>query len=173
MNIINFYDWQLITDREATRNAYSILAETDKKCTCSACQNFWQVGKVIFPPDVIKLFELLGVTWRFPVEIHHNCQLSPGKHNYGGWYHFVGSFKGEESNKRIPTKMKRLEFTPWPKITTIESYNIRLKSVNEDFQIGFSNRLACVSSAFKGLDIVQCDFNVNNVPWELAEEEPT
>ena len=175
MDIINYREWKLHVDREATMNAYANIAETyaDKQCTCTPCQNFRQVGRGVFPTEVMELFESLGVDWRFPAEVYHIIRLSAGRHSYGGWFHFVGSFEGEDSKVLVHSKRKRLEFTPWPRITSIESCESRLESVTQDFQIGFSHRLALVSSAFQGTTVVQCDFHVSDVPWELDEEEPT
>jgi hypothetical protein len=88
----SFGQWNYTADRAATILAYGRTerggADT---CNCVHCRNFGVSRAVAFPAEVLALLDKLGVDPRNDAEVYHNARLAPGRHHYGGWYHFVGA----------------------------------------------------------------------------------
>ena len=92
MTEIAYRDWVFDCDVEITRRAYeTISAGGVETCECSGCKNFLAQRDSVFPAETMKLFDELGVNYKRDAEIYHITRLSPGLHQYGGWFHFVGN----------------------------------------------------------------------------------
>ena len=91
------------------------------------------------------LLESLGIDPSKDSEIYHTCRMSPGKHLYGGWFHFVGTL--EVTGDFAPVEMAG-GFTAW-------------------MGRGASQCL----EEFKGLPLVQVELSATGVPWCLDELE--
>jgi hypothetical protein len=84
-------EWLFTNDLCATQKAYSnIDAGGADECTCNPCKNFVAVRDRVFPAAFLSLLESLGIDPHKDGEVYHNAQLAPGRHDYAGWYHFVG-----------------------------------------------------------------------------------
>jgi hypothetical protein len=101
----------------------------------------------VFPAAFLQLLESLGIDPHKDGEAYHNGQLAPGRHAYGGWFHFVGSLDRTGDFAAV------------------------------DFGDGFSawlcSRSAPALEALRGQPLVQLEFHAENVPWGLAEPEAT
>ncbi|MDZ4777734.1 MAG: hypothetical protein SGJ23_13215 [Alphaproteobacteria bacterium] len=99
----------------------------------------------IFPPDFFALLNQLGIDPGKDGEVHENVELSPGLHDYGGWFHFVGSL--EETGDFTPIHFSE-NFTVWmceasaPRLAPLEKHAV-----------------------------VQLEFHCDAVPWLLSESE--
>jgi hypothetical protein len=44
-----------------------------------------------FPAEFLSLLDQLGIDPCKDAEVYRNARLAPGRHDYGGWYHFIGT----------------------------------------------------------------------------------
>ena len=140
-------EWLFTNDLYATQQAYAGIRKGGAdECTCNGCRNFIAVRDRVFPPAFLSLLLSLGIDAYKDGEVYHNGQLSPGRHDYGGWYHFVGSLD------------RSGDFPP------------------VDFGDGFTAWLCRRNSpalpGLNGLPLVELNFHADNVPWGLPEREP-
>jgi len=156
VELIEFRDWKLRCDREATRHAYERAArEEPEECSCEYCRNFASARDRVFPSEVLTLFSRLGIDHRLSPEVFHYKRLGPRRHLYGGWFHFVGS----------------IEAGPNPKGQGSEgAWSLDLVPITPDFRLGFTSKSALYFRAFLGLPIVQVEFEAE-VPWVLELPE--
>ncbi len=142
----SFGQWIYSVDRDATIRAYRQAerggADT---CDCAWCRNFRNARATIFPPEFLALLEELGIDPNKEAEAYHNAQLAPGRHNYGGWYHFVGTL---DQTGDFPVVEFGIGFMAWMCRAT-------------------APRL----SSLKGLPVVELEFICETVPWLLEEAE--
>ena len=144
MTKINYRDWIFDCDVEATLQAYeSILAGGLEGCSCSECRNFLGQRKSVFPEEVVNLFAQLGINYKRDAEIYHTARLESGLHQYGGWFHFVGSILKQPNG---PAK------------------------VNERFTIDFLVDRALAAKSFGNQPLVQVEITAE-VPWVLKDEK--
>ena len=140
-------EWLFTNDLYATQQAYAGIRKGGvDECTCNGCRNFIAVRDRVFPPAFLSLLQSLGIDAYKDGEVYRNGQLAPGRHDYGGWYHFVGSLD------------RSGDFPP------------------VDFGDGFTAWLCRRNSpalpGLKGLPLVELNFHADNVPWGLPEREP-
>ena len=142
----SFGQWQYTCDRDATIAAYSRVAVGyTGSCNCNGCRNFVAARPKAFPPSFVALLSSLGVDPSKDAEIYHTARMSPGKHLYGGWFHFVGTL--EVAGNFAPVQMED-GFTAW-----------MCRSAS-----------ACLAE-LKGLPLVQVEISATAVPWCLDEPE--
>lgn len=157
-NIIHVSGWTLSSDPEATRTAYAAIpVGSPEECGCTHCLNYAAQRSTIYPEQVLKLFDQLGIAPNREAEIYHMARLECGKHSYGGWFHFVGSIlSGADAAKQIAENLWQPD----------------LEAASEFFDLGFSARSQLVREPYKGLPLVQFEFTVK-IPWIISAEEPT
>ena len=157
-NIVHFGRWTLASDSDATISAHSAMSlGSPEECGCTHCQNFAAQRPQIYPPAVLGLFGRLGIPRDHEAEIYHLLRLETGRHFYGGWFHFVGSIiSGRDAAKQVAENI----------------WEPDLHAVSEFFSAGFSARIALVREPFKGLPLVQLEFQTQ-IPWIIDAEEPT
>lgn len=99
-----------------------------------------------FPAKFLALLDQLGVDSNKDGEVYHNGRIAPGRHDYAGWFHFIGNLSepGDFSPVRLGDG-----FTVWMCYAT-------------------APRLASLT----GLPAVQLEFHAESVPWLLDEPEP-
>ena len=79
MTDTRFGPWTLRADVAATRRAYERIGQGSAEgCVCDPCKNFLVVRDEAYPPDVMRLFESLGIDYRKETEICHYCRLPSG-----------------------------------------------------------------------------------------------
>ena len=90
--ISEFDEWKYRADLDATILAYG---RTERggvdTCDCAGCRNFRAARADCLPPEFIALLGQLGIDPLKDAEVHHNARIAPGRHDYGGWYHFIGT----------------------------------------------------------------------------------
>ena len=142
----SFGRWQYTCDRAATAAAYARAAVGyTESCSCNGCRNFVAARENAFPPSFVELLSVLGIDPSKDAEIYHTAQMSPGKHLYGGWFHFVGSL---DATGDFPPVVMGEGFTAW----MCSGANLCLDEL-------------------RNLPLVQLEFSVYAVPWCLNEEE--
>lgn len=157
MEKVNFGSWELEADPEATREAYSNVPEGGpEECPCEPCKNFIAAREQVYPAQVLALFDRLGISFDREVEVYHMARTKSGKHFYGGWFHFVGRIvSGGDAVKQVAENVWQPD----------------LKTVTEDFSLGFRSRAELLRKPFEGKPIVQVEFTAN-VPWVISSPEP-
>lgn len=158
MVIREIFPWKITYDYEATRKAYAQINVGDpERCRCEHCLNFAAVRDEVYPREVREVFEEIGIDYRKESEVYHLYKISPGSHEYGGWFNFIGTVEYIDESYR-PSKEK----PGWLKYVT----------VSESFSWFFSDyRVEAYHKAFSNQPIVQIDFNAI-VPWVLKAKEP-
>jgi 8-oxo-dGTP pyrophosphatase MutT (NUDIX family) len=156
MNTIRFKHWKLQCDSFATREAYEQIAHGGPEdCGCNACKNFAAARRYVYPTDVRELFEELGIDINKEAEVYHNCKLDSGLHDYGGWFHFVGSIEdGADSKRQIAENSFRFDLEP----------------SNDQFAIGFTAYTSLVPESFGDQALVQIEFEAK-IPWVIESSE--
>src|SRR4051812_35650631 len=103
MTIVEFKKWKLACNVEATREAYAKIDRGGpEECGCNTCKNFAAARQHAYPQEVRLLFEQLGIDLNKEAEVYHNCKLETGLHDYGGWFHFIGTVEtGPDANRQI------------------------------------------------------------------------
>lgn len=143
----SFGRWTYTADRDATRLAYDRAERGGvDRCNCLTCRNFKLARLRTFPAAFLALLDQLGVDPGKEAEVYHNARLAPGRHDYAGWYHFVGSL---ETTGDFPVVTLGDGFTAW-----------------------MCRAAAPRLASLKGLPVVQLEFHAEAVPWLLAESEP-
>jgi hypothetical protein len=158
MESIRFGRWELMCDPELTRKSYaSVTVGGPEECGCDPCLNFIAARQHTYQSVVLELFDKLGIFCEREVEIYHMARLKPGRHLYGGWFHFVGSIvAGADAAKQISENI----------------WQPALEKTSESFSLGFSSRIALAREPFKNLPLVQLEFTAE-VPWILDKTEPS
>jgi hypothetical protein len=138
-------EWKYHADRDATILAYGRTerggADT---CDCAGCRNFRAARADCFPAEFIALFGQLGIDPRKDAEVYHNARIAPGRHDYGGWYHFIGT----------------LDETGGPPV-----------KLGPDFSVRMCPASAPRLPSLDGKQAVQLEFHAEAVPWLLDEPE--
>ncbi len=138
--------WQFTVDREATTAAYAAAGlGGSESCSCNGCRNFAAARSKSFPADFLSFLESLGIDPRKDGEVYHNARLAPGRHDYGGWFHFVGSLETTGDFPVVP--------------------------MGDGFTVWLKRKAAPELAALKGLPLVEVEFHAENVPWVLDEAE--
>ena len=142
-----FGGWRYTVDREATILAYGRAERGGvDTCECAYCRNFRLARQHLFPEKFLRLLDQLGIDPLKDAEVYHNARLAPGRHDYGGWYHFVGTL---DEIGDFPVVQLGDGFTAW----VCRASAPRLAS-------------------FRDGQAVQLEFNAEAVPWLLDEPEP-
>jgi hypothetical protein len=157
MTAVAFSRWEIESNSAITRELYSrVQSGAPETCGCLSCVNFAAARGQIYPRDVIRLFDLLGIARDMEAEVYHTHRIGPGKHHYGGWFHLVGRIvSGSDAAKQIATN----------------AWGFDLEKISGEFELGFTNRIGLLRDHFKGHPIVQLEFQAV-VPWLLADPEP-
>ena len=143
----NFGQWKYSAYREATINAYRQTKSGGVDiCNCATCRNFRVAREHVFPEGFLRLLDELGIDPLKDGEVYHNARLSPGRHDYGGWYHFIGAL---DEPGDFPVVQLGDGFTAWMCRAS-------------------APRLASLENA----PTVQLEFHAEQVPWLLNEPEP-
>jgi hypothetical protein len=145
--MFSFGQWKYSADRDATINAYRREERGGvDTCDCANCRNFRIARNYVFPASFLGLLDQLGIDPFKDAEVYHNARLSAGRHDYCGWYHFVGSL---DETEELPVVQLGDGFTAWMCHTS-------------------GPTLASLGNALT----VQLEFHAEQVPWLLNEPEP-
>jgi hypothetical protein len=146
--VTTFGLWQFTLDRDATIAAYArAVCGGSEGCSCNGCRNFRIVRERAFPEPFFRLLESLGIDYRKDGEVYHNARPAPGRHSYGGWFHFVGEFRVTGDFPVVP--------------------------LGDGFSAWLVRKSAPELPALRGLSLVELDFQAENIPWALDEPKAT
>jgi hypothetical protein len=145
-----YRDWELSANAERTRRVYAAAdAGSAERCGCSTCKNFIALREKIYPVEIRRLFEDIGVDFRKEAEISHFAKLENGLHYYSGWFHFIGAFIGKDCTVPLPNGGHSLDLTP----------------IDDGFAVGFRRDRALTFFEADD-DIIQIEFEAQ-LPWVI------
>src|SRR5258708_33550427 len=91
MKSVTFARWEIECDAAITRDLFSrVRSGAPERCGCTHCLNFAAAREQVYRVDVIRLLDSLGIPLDREAEVYHTHRVAPGRHHYGGWFHFVG-----------------------------------------------------------------------------------
>ncbi|WP_201587345.1 hypothetical protein [Psychrobacter jeotgali] len=151
MKEINYKDWTLIVDVEATKRFYAKQPiGSAEACGCYNCQNFVANGDSIYPNEIKDLFSQLGIDYTKDNEAsyigHHE-----GVYWYFGWFFYCGKLIGKDSRVQLDDGTSTVETVP----------------VDDKFSIGF-----CRTGVYLAQDndkFIQIEVFVE-LPWVIDKE---
>lgn len=139
-----FGEWEFTCDAPTTKDAYARADDGGSKlCSCNGCRNFVIARERVFPGKFLELLDTLGIDSLKDGEVYHNGQMATGLHNYGGWYHFVGTLTKTGDFARV-------ELAP-------------------GFWAWMCRKSAPTLNVLSGHPLVQLEFLTDCVPWVLDE----
>jgi hypothetical protein len=142
----NFGLWEFTCEREATEEAYKRVAKGGcDTCQCNGCRNFAIARKRIYPREFVALLGSLGIDSHKDAETYHMARLAPNRHDYGGWFHFVGQLS--------------------------KSGDFAAVEIAEGFTVWLCPASAPRLESLGGMSLVQVEFHAKDVPWLLDEPE--
>ena len=156
---LDFKNFSVEIDAEATRQAYEGLRRVDEKCSCDGCQNFpLAIGKAL-SEEGRRLFESMGVDPAKATEAYVNLARDEGTIFYGAWYHLFG---------RIERRAETV-----PDVTAPEWGRDVERDVGDNASILFSDkRFEPREDPFRvDANVVQMDLYAD-VPWVLGKPNP-
>ena len=156
---LDFKNFSVEIDAEATRRAYEGLPRTDERCSCAGCQNFpLAIGKAL-SEEGRRLFESMGVDPAKATEAYVNLARDEGTIYYGAWYHLFG---------RIERRAETV-----PDVTAAEWGRDIERDVGDNAFILFSDkRIDLKEDVFSGrADVVQMELFAD-VPWVMDGPNP-
>ena len=156
---LDFKNFSVEIDAEATRRAYEGLPRTDERCSCDGCQNFpLAIGKAL-SEEGRRLFESMGVDPAKATEAYVNLARDEGTIFYGAWYHLFGRIE-----RRVETV---------PDVTAAEWGRDIERDVGDNAFILFSDkRIDLKEDVFSGrADVVQMELFAD-VPWFMDGPNP-
>jgi hypothetical protein len=94
--------WILQANVTATKACYEeVHVDTFAGCGCDPCTNYSLLHDRAYPPEVVRLFEKLGVDPRKPFELCHYGKMPSGLHLYGGWHYVCGSMEASQASSQV------------------------------------------------------------------------
>ena len=156
---LDFKNFSVEIDAEATRRAYEGLSRTDEGCRCAGCQNFpLAIGEAL-GEEGRRLFGSMGVDPAKATEAYVNCARDEGTIFYGAWYHLFGRIE-----RRVETV---------PDVTAAEWGRDIERDVGDNAFILFSDkRIDLKEDVFSGrADVVQMELFAD-VPWFMDGPNP-
>jgi hypothetical protein len=146
---IRFKKWEIECDVEATRAAYAKIERgSPEDCGCNTCKNFAAARQYAYPQEARSILGQLGIDINKEAEVYHNCKLESGLHYYGGWFHFIGSMEGPDSEREIAEN----------------TFTFDLEHIDNRFAVGFTAHSALVAGSFGNQRVIQVEFRAE-VAW--------
>jgi hypothetical protein len=155
--ILNFRDWTFEVDKELTEQTYmTVPGSGADTCGCNDCKNYVAYREKVFPKEVIKLFNELGIDFRKEVEITTWEVLLNRLHHIGGWFHFKGRIvTGKDYRVHLVQGGHTFDLTP----------------ITDNFSIGFGEGNDLTFFEEK-TGLVQVEFDTN-IPWVIDKSLET
>jgi hypothetical protein len=153
--ILKYRDWEFEVDTLVTRRTYERILESGaESCTCGDCRNYVASRDNVFPEEILRLFEDMGIDYRKEVEIITWEVLSNGRHQISGWFHFAGRvLKGKDYRIPLPGG----------------GFTYELTKINDNFEIGFAEG-SDLTFFDKEYNLVQVQF-MTSIDW-ISDKSP-
>ena len=158
---LDFENFSVEIDAEATRRAYESLPRTGEKCGCVGCRNFTLAMGDALGEGGRRFFTSVGIDDPAKAtESYVNFAQKDETLCYGGWYHLCG---------RIERRVEAV-----PDVTAAEWGEARLLHVSSLLYVFFRDGDSIIGreAAFRDAAIVQMEFVAEAVPWVMDGPNP-
>lgn len=160
MEQVSYRDWRFEVDVARTKSVYASLRQgAAATCGCIPCKNFIANRALAYPTAMKDLLTALGISYEKEAEVYHICRQEDGKHLYGSWFHFKGTFlEGQESIVKNPNG----------------GGNLQLHSISDTFSLGFLKEASLCyfeEAEYKDLIQVECMMQLDWVLDKALEVE--
>lgn len=157
MQCVELRKWSVLSDPDLTREAYArIDCSGAESCGCEECFNFAVARHLVYNPDVLELFDWLGIDPLLEAEVVRGRCLGGGRHAYTARFYLVG----------------RIESGPaTPIARSGPSLQASHEPAGDDVWVGFSADASEAPDAFRGLPVVCLEVSVV-APWISNAPEP-
>ena len=157
MQVIEMHKWAVRCEPDLTREAYALIDSGGAEiCGCEECFNFAASRHLLYTPDVLALFDSLGVDPLLEADARHCACLGAGRHGYTARFYLVG------------------EIADGP-ATTVARHGAcdesSLEPAGGGICVGFSVGAGDAPEAFSGLPVVCLEVSVV-APWVSNAPEP-
>ena len=143
MEIVKYHNWTFELNKELTHEIYKKeKIGAPESCGCDDCLRYIKYRNDIFPKEIKLLFKKLGIIENKEAEIYY-LDINRKKHEYGGWFHFIGKILNEPKIKN-------------PK--EFRSINFPVHKINNNIFIGFKQSNELCFNDFKDKQLVQLEF---------------
>jgi hypothetical protein len=156
---LEFGKWTIAVDPELTSEVYAGLETSGaESCGCEPCFNFAAVRHLIYTPEILNLFEWLGVDPLLESGVRHLGRVTAGSHRYSGWFHVVGEITSGPA-------------TPVAAADRGRESVVSLVASGDGLEVGFSRERSLAPEAFHGLPVITLEFRAV-APWISNAPEP-
>ena len=158
---LNFDNYDVDIDVEATRRAHSRLPRTSEKCGCAGCRNFTLAIGDVLGEGGRRFFTSVGIDDPAKAtESYVNFVQRDGTLCYGGWCHLCGRIR------------RRVEAVP--DVTAAEWGEASVLHVGSRLDVSFRDGEDIIGreAAFGDAAIVQMELSAEAVQWVLDEPNP-
>jgi hypothetical protein len=157
MHRIELRKWAVLCEPDLTREAYAQIDSGGAElCGCEECFNFAATRHLLYTPEVLELFDWLGIDPQLEADVRHDACLGSGRHGYTACFYLVG------------------EIADGP-ATTVARHGAfaerSLESAGGGIAVGFSCAAGDAPDAFRGLPVVCLEVSVV-APWISNAPEP-
>ena len=157
MYTIELSKWAVCCEPDLTREAYALIDTGGAElCGCEECFNFAATRHLLYTPEVLELFDRLGVDPLLEALVKRDACLGEGRHGYTACFYLVGEIADGPS-------------------TTVARHGAfdesSLESAGGDISVGFSYRAGDVPDVFRGMPVVCLEVSVV-APWISNAPEP-
>ncbi len=157
MYTIELSKWAVCCEPDLTREAYALIDTGGAElCGCEECFNFAATRHLLYTPEVLELFDRLGVDPLLEAFVKRDACLGEGRHGYTACFYLVGEIADGPS-------------------TTVARHGAcaesSLEPAGSDISVGFSCGAGDVPDVFRGMPVVCLEVSVV-APWISNAPEP-
>ena len=157
MQVIELHKWAIRCEPDLTSEAYALIDTAGAElCGCEECFNFAAARHLLYTPEVLELFDWLGIDPTLEAEVRRDAFLGHGRHGYTACFYLVGEIEKGPA-------------------TTVARHGRRdesaLESAGDGICVGFSAACEDAPDAFCGLPVSCLEVSVV-APWISNAPEP-
>jgi hypothetical protein len=159
MQRVELRKWSVLSDPDLTREAYArIDCAGAEICGCEACFNFATARHLVYTPDVLELFDCLGIDPLLEADVRHDRCLGAGHHTYTASFYLVGRIADGPATTRARSG-------------ATEKSSLESAGPDARVSVGFCADASDAPDAFRGLPVIVMEVSVV-APWVSNAEEP-
>jgi hypothetical protein len=157
MHVVELRKWAVRCEPDLTREVYARIDTSGAElCGCEECFNFATARHLLYSPDLLELFEWLGVDPLLEAHVWHDACLGAGRHAYTASFYLVG----EIADGPATTVARHGAVDEWS-----------LEDAGDGIRVGFSVGGGDAPEPFRGLPVVCLEVSVV-APWISNAPEP-
>lgn len=158
MLTVELRKWSVACEPDLTREAYALMdCGGAEQCGCEACFNFAAVRHLVYDPDLLELFDCMGIDPLLEAEVAHEERVGDGRHEYRARFFLVGSIASGPANTVARCGAFLAD---------------SLENAGDHVAVGFSADPDALPDAFRGLPTVCFEVRVV-APWVSNGPEPS